>query len=592
MLRTFGISVRRVIAAACTTGAAIALVCTASPGRAAAAPHAAIVVDANTGAVLHDRSADEPRYPASLTKMMTLYLLFERLDQRRVSLASRIPVSEEAASQPPSKLGIKAGGEISVEDAIRALVTKSANDVAVAVAEFLAGSEAKFAADMTAKARALGMRGTRFKNPHGLPDSDQVTTARDMITLALALADHFPRQWRYFSTQTFRWSGNVHRNHNTLLFGFEGVDGIKTGYTRASGFNLVSSVRRGEKHLVAAVFGGSSAATRNAEMRYLLTRGLLKASTRKTRFSSPALIASKPRPPAEAEGAVPRPRLAAAPAERRSPGVDVVREQARAQSRQPQAADDVGPDARPLVAPAPVLVGTVSARTPTIEIARVRTVAIEPSPRRQPPIVREPSIPTAAAAPESRELPARPPRAEPMAHALARLSPGPGNRVDAEPLAPANFVKDPADRPGAAPGRPPSTLQAQADALQRSGWAGQQLANARWSAPETSAQSNLAAGRSSLRGPEARTGQTGSGSGLFIQVGAFASQGEAERRLAQVRERGGSVLQGRTSHTLAGVNGGRTYYRARFGGFEVQTATQACTELRRQQIDCFVARAE
>jgi D-alanyl-D-alanine carboxypeptidase len=241
-------------------------------------PYAAIVVDANSGRVLHAANADSLRHPASLAKVMTLYLLFERLEAGRLKLDSRLPVSGEAARQAPTKLGLEAGNTISVEDAIKGLVTRSANDAAVVIAEAIAGDEESFARLMTQKARALGMTRTVYRNASGLPDNGQVTTARDQAILARAIQDRFPRFYRYFSIASFRYRGQVIRNHNRLLGRLAGVDGIKTGYTRASGFNLMTSVRRGNRHLVVVVLGGSSAGARDARMRTLIEQHIAEAS--------------------------------------------------------------------------------------------------------------------------------------------------------------------------------------------------------------------------------------------------------------------------------------------------------------------------
>lgn len=245
---------------------------------AAANNYAAIVVDANTGEVLFSRNANASRYPASLTKMMTLYLIFEDLERGKISLNSRLTVSRNAANQAPSKLGLTAGSTIRVEDAILALVTKSANDVAMVVAENLSASEAAFAQRMTQTARSLGMGSTTFRNPHGLPNSGQVTTATDMALLGRALQDRFPQYFDYFSTSSFTWNGVTYRNHNNLL-GEYGVEGIKTGYTSASGFNLVVSVRRDGRYVVAVVMGGNSSSSRDAHMRDLLDTHVGRAST-------------------------------------------------------------------------------------------------------------------------------------------------------------------------------------------------------------------------------------------------------------------------------------------------------------------------
>ena len=245
-------------------------------------PYADIVVDANSGEVMHATNADSLRHPASLTKIMTLYLLFEQLEAGKLRLDSRLEVSQHASVQAPSKLGLAPGQTIAVEDAIRALVTKSANDVAVVVAEAIGGDEDSFARMMTRKARALGMSRTVYVNASGLPDSDQITTARDQATLGRAIQDRFPREYRYFSTPVFVYRGWAMRNHNKLLGRVQGIDGIKTGYTRDSGFNLVSSVRRGGRHIVAVVLGGTSGGARDARMRGLIEQEIASASTQRT----------------------------------------------------------------------------------------------------------------------------------------------------------------------------------------------------------------------------------------------------------------------------------------------------------------------
>src|SRR4051812_37648337 len=258
-----------------------------------------IIVDGNSGATLSASSPDSQRHPASLTKIMTLYLLFERLDAGKIKLDSEMEVSEHASGQSPTKLGLRPGQTIRVEDAIKGLVTRSANDAAVVIAEAIAGDEDDFAKLMTRKARALGMTRTTYRNASGLPDDAQVTTARDQSTLGRAIQDRFPRYYRYFATNVFVYRGHAIRNHNKLLGNVEGVDGIKTGYTRASGFNLVSSMRRGNRHLVGVVMGGRSGGSRDAAMRSLLAESLDKAASRRT------VAAITERSPAEAnaEGA-------------------------------------------------------------------------------------------------------------------------------------------------------------------------------------------------------------------------------------------------------------------------------------------------
>ena len=239
---------------------------------------AAISIDAATGKVLYASAADARRHPASLTKIMTLYILFEEMKAGRVSTSATFTASEHAASRPPSKLNLKAGQTITVENAIRALVTKSANDVATTVAENISGSEAAFAQRMTATARRLGMSRTRFKNASGLPDPEQVTTARDMATLGLSMLRHFPRRYAYFALRSFQYGKRTYRNHNKLLGKYPGVDGIKTGYIRASGYNLTASAKRGRKRVVAVVMGGRTANERNAYMVELLNQAFGIAS--------------------------------------------------------------------------------------------------------------------------------------------------------------------------------------------------------------------------------------------------------------------------------------------------------------------------
>ena len=263
--------------------------------------YAAYVLDANTGKVLFARNADSRRFPASLTKMMTIYLIFEAMESGRINAKSAVPFSKNAASEPPTKLGVKAGRSITVDTAIRSLVTRSANDVSTAVAEFIGGSEANFAKMMTAKARQLGMNSTQFRNAHGLPNTQQYTTARDMAILGVALREHFPRHYKYFSTRSFAYGKQKISTHNRMFGRIEGVDGIKTGYTRASGFNLVTSVQSNGRSVVAVVMGGKSGRSRDDHMAALLRQHLPKASpkdngplvaSRKLTPGSKAVVAS------------------------------------------------------------------------------------------------------------------------------------------------------------------------------------------------------------------------------------------------------------------------------------------------------------
>ena len=254
------------------------------PARAHAAqvyapPYAAMVVDANTGRTMHAVNEDALRHPASVTKVMTLYLLFEQLQSGRLRLDSELTVSRRASAMAPSKLGLPPGSKIEVEDAIKAIVTRSANDVAATIAENLGGSEEAFAARMTKKARALGMTRTVYRNASGLPNPEQVTTARDLTILARAVQEKFPKYYKYFQTRSFAWKGQTIGNHNRLLGRVEGVDGIKTGFTNASGFNLMTNARLEGRHIVGVVLGGRSGRSRDDIMANLIRTNLAKAAT-------------------------------------------------------------------------------------------------------------------------------------------------------------------------------------------------------------------------------------------------------------------------------------------------------------------------
>ncbi len=268
---------------------------------ASAARYASIIIETESGKVLHAVNPDLRAYPASLTKMMTLYLLFEALDQGKLTLDRKLKVSRLAQRRAPSKLGLKRGQKISVRDVIGALVTKSANDAATVLAESLGGTEVRFARMMSAKARALGMSRTLFRNASGLPNRRQRSTVRDMAVLAIALARDFPQYYHHFSISSFRYKGRRYRNHNRLLTRYTGVDGVKTGYTRASGYNLAVSVERNGYRLIGVVFGGKSAKWRDRHMAQLLTRAF------KSLADGPVTV----------ENDVPRKTASAAPAKRR-----------------------------------------------------------------------------------------------------------------------------------------------------------------------------------------------------------------------------------------------------------------------------------
>ena len=372
----------------------------------------AIVVDANSGRTLYSADENGLRHPASITKVMTLYLLFEELDKGAMTLRTQIPISEHAAAQEPSKLGLAPGETISVEDAIKAVVTRSANDVAVAIGEAIGQTEDNFADMMTLKARALGMSSTVYRNASGLPNDQQVTTARDLTILARALEDRFPRYFHYFSTAEFDYAGEVIGNHNHLLGRVDGVDEIKTGYTRASGFNLLTSVHRDGRSLIAVVMGGRTAAARDRIMENLIADHIAEASTARTA----TMIAD-----AFARRKVPRARCAGGNA--------------------------AHPPARGAVA------ANVPARAPTAGGAEPRSrKATTP-----PGTTQAPTLHAAAFAPVDAARPAEPPPAPP----ISQTSMAPQAPQNHETPADLGWVKGPDGAP--APGEP----QAPADAATR-----------------------------------------------------------------------------------------------------------------------------
>lgn len=241
--------------------------------------YASIVIDVDTGKVLHESNADASRYPASLTKMMTLYMLFEAIEQRKMTLDTSMRVSAYAASKPSTNINLRSGEAISVREAIPALIVRSANDVAAVVAEALGDSEANFGRMMTDKARKLGMRSTTFRNASGLPNNEQKTTARDMAILSTRLMKDFPRYYHYFSTQSFSYKGTTYNSHNRMVRNTHGVDGLKTGFIQASGFNVATSAKRGNRRVVAVVMGGQTAASRDQHMAQLLDRSFNQSAS-------------------------------------------------------------------------------------------------------------------------------------------------------------------------------------------------------------------------------------------------------------------------------------------------------------------------
>jgi D-alanyl-D-alanine carboxypeptidase len=389
-------------------------------------PYAAMVVDAKTGRVLHAQNEDAPRHPASVTKVMTLYLLFEQLEKGRIALDTPLQVSANASRQAPSKLGLRPGSSIDVEDAIQGLVTKSANDVAVVVAENLGGSEETFAEQMTRKARALGMTSTRYRNASGLPDPEQITTARDLTILGRAIQERFPKQYRYFQTRVFNYAGASYRNHNKLLGRVEGVDGIKTGFTRASGFNLLTSARTGERHIVAAVLGGRSGGARDAAMASLVKTTLPRAYAGARTAPVIAEASDRPRPAVISEATRPR-------AEPQVDATATVASQARAK---PQPLDVAA--IRPVVAtttPTSLRWSTGAQPIPAAAQAYAPVEAAVAPPPRPHPLVEPAPAAVAAAKIEARLPEMTVPKPEPAARPeiVAKAEPAPPPPASAEP---------------------------------------------------------------------------------------------------------------------------------------------------------------
>ncbi len=490
--------------------------------------YSAIVVDAKTGKVLHETKADAVRHPASLTKIMTLYLLFEQIEAGKLKLDSKLKVSARAAEQAPSKLGLDEDDTIAVENAIKALVTRSANDVAVTVAEAIGGSEENFARLMTKKARALGMQRTTFKNASGLPDAEQVTTAREFAILGRAIQDRFPRQYRYFAIKSFAWQGVGIRNHNKLLGKIDGLDGIKTGYTRASGFNLVSSVRTNQRHVVAVVLGGNTAAARDARMRELIRANLARASTGAR--TTPRVVEAPeatPTRPLRIASSVPveiTSTFATAP----SPGSE---EPIRPTPVKTYVVGKSGEPASPGTAKPGTLgvVPSTSLMTPASAVIQQWTVGPQPAAERQAPFV--------SAAPAPAPVPAETPApAAPATSTIVSSPAPPSTPVSASPI--------PASAP---PGAPPApSIPTSAPAKVRGGW--------------------------------------------LIQVGAFPDERQARERLDATRGKLAALLAKAAPYTEKTDKGSSTLFRARFAGLDEAGARRACELLRKSAIACMATK--
>ena len=575
--------------------------------------YASIIVDGNSGAVLQSTNPDASRHPASLTKIMTLYLLFERLEAGKMKLDTEMDVSEHASDQAPTKLGLKPGQKLKVEDAIKGLVTRSANDAAVVIAETIAGNEDEFARQMTRKARALGMTKTVYRNASGLPNDDQITTARDQATLGRAIQDRFPRYYRYFGTTTFVYKGNAIRNHNRLLGSVEGVDGIKTGYTRASGFNLVSSMRRGNRHLVGVVLGGRSGGSRDATMRSLLAENLEKAATKRT------VAAITERGPGEANVEVAEAETAKPAMVQVQGAVQVVAEpsleamqttrsvapakpslMAAAAAALPPAQPKPEVQARP--EPAPLTSGVIQSQqlaaipgsAEPMKPVRVKTVQVKAGPMKLTsagPTQPTPPVTTHAIA-----------RAE-----MAETSNAVVAKVDKAEAARTEFVRPEIVRPEPArtalPPQPPghgtgngllgvlpaSSVAASAvPASQAMAYAAPARAEPQ---PTPAAQAPAPPQAVQQNGAIKPAVPASARTGWIVQVGALESESEAMQRIEAAKSQARGLLNKADPFTEPVVaKDNRKLYRARFAGLERDQAEAVCRALKRADISCITVR--
>ncbi|WP_370673707.1 serine hydrolase [Pleomorphomonas sp. PLEO] len=513
------------------------------PSQVVPSKYSAIVVDTATGKVLYEVSPDTHRYPASLTKMMTLYVMFEELERGRFKLSTPLRVSALAQRQTPTKLGLRAGETISVEDAIKGLITRSANDAAAVIAENVAGSVPAFADRMTRTARAIGMTNTRFRNANGLPDPGQFTSARDMMKLGVALQVRFPQYYPLFSIQSYNFRGRTIGTHNNLLGRVNGVDGIKTGYVNASGFNLVTSVKRDGRKIVAVVMGGKTAAQRDAHMVQLINAYLPKAS--RARGYDDQLVADAMNAPKVAAAS------AAAPAEpARLIAASTLPPHPAPMPRPMTAdADNVDPDPALVtasVAPAAPMPPTAPAAAEPEEVAEAPapvSASIAPSP--EPVSLATATLPASLA---NAHLPSS------AAEAFADIGPAPQN----DPLA---------------------DLVSRADVhARRAAAKSVQVASA---APANVMSDAVQAPRETPASVAARQ------SGWYIQIGAVGSKAAAMDLLDKAK----SAAPQLAAASPYAETAGKGVVRARFGGFENEkAANRACQALKKNDFACFTIR--
>ncbi|GMO26177.1 D-alanyl-D-alanine carboxypeptidase [Bradyrhizobium sp. TM233] len=556
---------------------------------------ASIIVDGNSGSVLQATSPDGIRHPASLTKIMTLYLLFERLESGKMKLDTEMPVSQHAADQDPTKLNLRAGQTIRVEDAIKGLVTRSANDAAVVIAEAIGGDEDDFAQMMTRKARSLGMSKTVYRNANGLPNDEQVTTARDQATLGRAIQERFPRYYRYFATSTFNWRGQSIRNHNHLLGNVEGVDGIKTGYTRASGFNLVTSMRRGNRHLIGVVLGGRSGGSRDAIMRNLLAENLEKGATTHTvaavteRGGADASTEIADASPAPARPA-PQVQAASAPAPEAAPSRLAARlstlAAATAAVPPAQPRSEAKPEVRPTeskIEPAPLTNGVISSQPLSIipgssepmKPVRVKTVQVKAGAVKVASAAPA-QVPAQVAPPVTNAISSRSDVAETSGAVVARADLINKPEVVSQPEAPkAEIARAELPRQPAGFGTGNGILGV--------------LPAATASAPAPAAP-KLASAEPMPIQMSATTKPVVTHSGWIVQVGALESENEAQQRIDAARSSARGLLSKADPFTEVVAKDNRKLYRARFAGLERDQAEAVCRALKRADISCITVR--
>jgi D-alanyl-D-alanine carboxypeptidase len=567
----------------------VAAVFTISSNPTQAAPYADIVIDANSGTVLHSTNPDAQRHPASLTKIMTLYLLFEQLEAGKLKLDSQLKVSAEAAGQMPTKLGLKPGSTLAVEDAIKGMVTRSANDAAAVVAEAIGGDETQFAKLMTRKAQALGMTRTVYKNASGLPNDDQVTTARDQSILGRAVQERFPRYYKYFSIRTFTFRGQSISNHNHLLGSVEGVDGIKTGYTNASGFNLVTSVHRGNRYLVAVVMGGASGGSRDARMRELINDKIAQASTKRTtsmvaegdapEIKSEPKVATKSEPKPEAKVAAKAEPKAEAKTESKSEPRFAVASAASVPVRLSGAATQ-----EPTASAATMQPRTIAGSTEPIRPVLVRTLTFTAGTQ------------TASLASLQAPAPSSAAEAPPVQAAAPVPPPAPVVAAKSEPPAPpvvAAVVKAEAPAPSPAPAAAPTpeaSATPAAIAVANQPEPATPAAKPKGPAPKAvtppSAATAAPPRTAAAAKPPAPAATPQHRSGWIIQVGAYPAEQAAKQRLSNVQSKASKMLTGAEAFTEPVEKSGTTFYRARFAGLDKDKAEAACKYLKKNDVEC------